>query len=80
MAELAGCVFYSCSSDCSEPFWKRNLELASILIGIIAGYIVSIPFGMVNLSSVGEAGMFQVPEFMHFGIEFEISSCVAIGF
>ena len=26
MAELAGCVFYSCSSDCSEPFWKRNLE------------------------------------------------------
>lgn len=60
-------------------FGKGIWKLASILIGIIAGYIVSIPFGMVNLSSVGEAGMFQVPEFMHFGIEFEISSCVAIG-
>ena len=58
-------------------FGKGIWKLASILIGIIAGYIVSIPFGMVNLSSVGEAGMFQV--FMHFGIEFEISSCVAIG-
>ena len=60
-------------------FGKGIWKLASILIGIIAGYIVSIPFGMVNLSSVGEAGMLQVPEFMHFGIEFEISSCVAIG-
>ena len=34
---------------------------------------------MVNLSSVGEAGVFQLPQFMHFGVEFEISSCVAIG-
>ena len=50
-------------------FGKGIWKLASILIGIIAGYIMSIPFGMVNLSSVGEAGMFQVPEFMHFGIE-----------
>ena len=55
--------------------WK----LASILIGIIAGYIVSIPFGMVNFAKVGEAGLFQIPKFMHFGVEFEISSCVAIG-
>ena len=55
--------------------WK----LASILIGIIAGYIVSIPFGMVNFAKVGEAGVFQIPKFMHFGVEFEISSCVAIG-
>ena len=47
-------------------FGKGILKLASILIGIIVGYIVSIPFGMVNL-------------FMHFGIHFEISACVAIG-
>ena len=60
-------------------FGKGIFKLASILIGIIAGYIVSIPFGMVNLSSVGEAGVFQLPQFMHFGVEFEISSCVAIG-
>ncbi len=60
-------------------FGKGICKLASILIGIIAGYIVSIPFGMVDLTSVGEAGAFQLPQFMHFGVEFEISSCVAIG-
>lgn len=60
-------------------FGKGIWKLASILIGIIAGYIVSIPFGMVNFAKVGEAGLFQIPKFMHFGVEFEISSCVAIG-
>lgn len=60
-------------------FGKGIWKLASILIGIIAGYIVAIPFGMVDLSSVGSSGMFQLPQFMHFGVEFEISSCVAIG-
>ena len=60
-------------------FGKGIWKLASILIGIIAGYIVSIPFGMVNFAKVGETGVFQIPKFMHFGVEFEISSCVAIG-
>ena len=60
-------------------FGKGIWKLASILIGILAGYLVSIPFGMVDLSSVGQASMVQLPQFMHFGIEFEISSCVAIG-
>ena len=60
-------------------FSRGILKLASILIGIIVGYMVSIPFGMVSLSSVGQAKMFQLPQFMHFGIHFEISACVAIG-
>jgi len=60
-------------------FGKGILKLASILIGIIAGYLFSLPFGMVDLSRVGTAGMFQLPSVMHFGVKFEISSCVAIG-
>lgn len=60
-------------------FGKGILKLASILIGIIAGYLFSLPFGMVDLSSVGTAGMFQLPSVMHFDVKFEISSCVAIG-
>lgn len=60
-------------------FGKGIWKLASILIGILAGYLVSIPFGMVDLTSVGQASMVQLPQFMHFGIKFEISSCVAIG-
>ena len=36
-------------------------------------------FGMVDFSAVGRAGIFALPKVMHFGIEFEVSSCVAIG-
>ena len=55
------------------------LKLASILIGIIAGYIFSAFFGMVNFDAIGAAGLVQMPGLMHFGVEFEVSSCVAIG-
>lgn len=60
-------------------FGKGIWKLASILLGIVAGYIVAIPFGMVEVSGVGSASAFQLPQFMHFGIHFEISACVAIG-
>ncbi len=60
-------------------FSKGFLKLASILIGMAAGYLFSIPFGMVNFSSIGEAGVFQLPELMHFPISFEASACVALG-
>lgn len=55
------------------------LKLASILAGIIAGYIFSAFFGMVSFDAVTNAGMFQLPRLLHFGVSFEASSCVAIG-
>ena len=55
--------------------WK----LASILIGIICGYIVSLFFGMVDFSAVSGASWFQVLKPAHFRIKFEASSCVALG-
>ena len=60
-------------------FAKGFLKLASILIGMTAGYIFSIPFGMVRLGSVGEAGLLQLPDVFHFGVSFEASACVALG-
>nr|WP_307998695.1 nucleobase:cation symporter-2 family protein [uncultured Merdimonas sp.] len=60
-------------------FAKGFLKLASILIGIVAGYILAIPFGLVDLSGVQSAGLFQLPQPMHFSINFEPSACVAIG-
>ncbi len=60
-------------------FAKGFLKLASILAGMIAGYIFSMFFGMVGFSNVAEAGLVQLPHIMHFGINFEISACVAIG-
>lgn len=59
-------------------YGKGIWKLASILIGIIGGYIVSLCFGMIDFSSVSNASFFQLPKPMHFGITFEPSSCVAI--
>ena len=58
-------------------FGKGMLKLASILLGIIAGYILSVFFGMVDLSAVKEAGLFSVPKIAPFGIRFEFSSALA---
>ena len=60
-------------------FGKGIVKLASILIGMLAGYVVSAFFGMVSFSSVAAASVFQFPQVMHFCINFEVSSCVAIG-
>lgn len=59
-------------------YGKGIWKLASILIGIMGGYIVSLCFGMIDFSSVSNASFFQLPKPMHFGITFEPSSCVAI--
>lgn len=60
-------------------YGKGIWKLSSILIGIIAGYLVSLCFGMVNFASVAEASFFQLPKPLHFGVVFEPSACVAIG-
>ena len=59
-------------------FGKGIFKLASIQIGIIVGYVVSLFFGMVDFASIGSAAAFQVPQPLHFGIMFEPSSCIAI--
>ena len=59
-------------------FAKGLVKLASILLGIVAGYVFSIPFGMIDLSAVGEAGMFSLVRPAPFGIRFEFSSILAI--
>ena len=60
-------------------FTKGFVKLASILIGIICGYIIAACFGMVDLTAVAQASVFQMPQIMHFGIQFDPSSCIAIG-
>ena len=60
-------------------FGKGIVKLASILIGIIVGYIIALFAGMVDFTPVASAALFQIPMPLHFGIKFEISSCAAIG-
>ena len=61
-------------------FAKGLCKLASILIGMLFGYVIAaVFFDMVSFSSVGEAAWFSLPQFMHFGVTFDPASCIAIG-
>ena len=59
-------------------FAKGILKLASILIGMIVGYIISGFFGMIDFSAVQGAGIFQIPRPMYFGIKFETSAVMTL--
>lgn len=59
-------------------FAKGIMKLASILIGMIVGYIISGFFGMIDFSAVQGAGIFQVPRPMYFGMKFEVSAVVTM--
>ena len=61
-----------------QNFGKGVLKLGAILWGIIVGYVISIPLGLVDFSAVGQAGLFQVPTPMHFEIAFEPSAIVSL--
>lgn len=60
-------------------FAKGFLKLASILVGIIAGYIFAAFLGLVDLSGIASAGVLQFPQPLHFGVKFDPSACIAIG-
>ena len=61
-----------------QNFGKGVLKLGAILWGIVVGYLISIPLGLVDCPSVGQAGLFQVPMPMHFEISFEPSAIVSL--
>ena len=61
-----------------NQFTKGFLKLASVLFGLIVGYIAAFFFGMINFTSVVNAGVFQAPKLIPFGIEFDPSAAIAI--
>lgn len=58
---------------------KGIVKLASILLGLLVGYVVALVCGMVDFSGVAGASWFQLPKFMHFGVEFRPDACIALG-
>jgi len=44
---------------------KGVFKLIPILCGIIAGYLISIPFGLINMAPVKEAAWFAIPSFTY---------------
>ena len=60
-------------------FWsKGTLSAAAILVGLIAGYIVAIPFGLVSFGNVGNASWVAIPKLMPYGFEFNIGAVIAV--
>jgi len=53
-----------------NQFTKGYAKLASILVGICAGYVVAAILGMVSFAPVREAAWFAIPIPLHFGIAF----------
>lgn len=47
----------------APPFFSR----VAILLGLVLGTVVAIPFGLTNFSRIGDAGIFQLPTPFHFG-------------
>jgi len=59
-------------------FTKGHFKLASILIGIIVGYIFAVILNRVDFSPLIEASWVQMPTLMPFGIKFVPSAIIAI--
>lgn len=59
-------------------FTKGVCKLASILFGMIVGYVVAFALGMVSFSAVASSSWFQVSAPMHFGLTFNVSACISM--
>lgn len=59
--------------------FKGAINHASILIGIVAGYLIAILLGMVDFTPVKEASWFALPVLMPVAFEFEPQVIIAMG-
>ena len=59
-------------------FAKGTLKLGSVFFGMIVGIVVSAPFGMLDFSAVGLAGVFAFPKIMPYQIEFVPEVCITL--
>lgn len=60
-------------------FAKGILKLGSLFFGIIVGYIVALPLGLVDFSGfTATTGIVSVPQVMHFEIKFIPAACISL--
>lgn len=52
--------------------------MASILIGIVCGYLAALALGMVSFESIGEASWFQFTPPLYFGMKFDITAIISM--
>ncbi|QGG79570.1 purine permease [Litorivicinus lipolyticus] len=59
-------------------FARGMLSTAAVLLGLIAGYLVAIPMGMVSFDRVANAAWFAIPEPFKYGFEINLGAILAI--
>lgn len=59
-------------------FTRGMLSVSAVLIGLLAGYVVALVFGMVSFANVGRAAWFAPPNPLHFGIEFNVAAIIGM--
>ena len=68
---LLCCVLFNLFA---KSYWKQ----LSVLFGLVVGYIVAIPMGMVDFSSLSSTAIISFPQFMPFKMEFNINAIVSV--
>lgn len=58
-----------------KGMWKSS----AILLGLVGGFLIAIPFDMVSLAPVGDADWFLLPRPFEFGIEFHFDAIFLFG-
>lgn len=58
-------------------YGKGMWSTASVFIGMVFGYILCIPFGMVDLTAVAEADWIALPQIFRYGIKFDLASTLS---
>ncbi|WP_425446894.1 uracil-xanthine permease family protein [Dethiothermospora halolimnae] len=57
-------------------YGKGIFSSASILIGIIVGYIISYPLGLLDFTAVNDAQWVALPQIFKFGVDFKLAAVV----
>ncbi len=56
----------------ANRFGKGLIKVGAVAIGLITGYIISIPLGLVDLTEVANAGWITIPQPFKYGLSFDI--------
>lgn len=59
---------------------NQMLRIGAIMFGLFTGFLLAIPFGLVDFSSFGNAPIVSMPVPLRYGIDFDIGLFVAIAF
>ncbi|MCF6460701.1 uracil-xanthine permease family protein [Clostridium sp. Cult3] len=59
-----------------NQFAKGFAKTSSILIGMVVGYLIALPLGMIDFTPIKEAGWFAIPKPFYFGMEFKAGAII----